>query len=99
RLFGSPRSGRRARVGGSDTFGLGAAGFPARWKGGWGPGTDGKYLVRQMGVMVVNGKQGVVSMAAIPDDGTFESGASMLSAIARSVASRLAGRVSAPTGC
>ena len=88
-----------ARVGGSDTFGLGAAGFPARWKGGWGPGTDGKYLVRQMGVMVVNGKQVVVSMAAIPDDGTFESGASMLSAIARSVASRLAGRVSAPTGC
>ena len=65
-----------------------------RWKGRLGPGADGKYLVRQMGVMVVNSKQVVVSMAAIPDDGTFESGASMLSAIARSVASP-GGRVSA----
>jgi hypothetical protein len=88
-----------AAVGGSDTFGLGAVGFPAKWKGGWGPGTDGKYLVRQTGVMEVDGKQVVVAMAAIPDDGTFESGMKMLSDIARATASRLADQVSGPTGC
>lgn len=68
-------------------------------EGGWGPGTDGKYLVRQMGVMEVDGKQVVVAMAAIPDDGSFESGMSMLNDVARSVATRLADQVSAPTGC
>lgn len=91
--------GQMAAVGGSDTFGLGAVGFPARWKGGWGPGTDGKYLVRQMGVMDVNGKEVVVTMAAIPDDGSFETGMSMLSDIARAAASRLTARISGPTGC
>ena len=91
--------GQMASVGGSDTFGLGAAGFPAKWKGGWGPGTDGRYLVRQMGVMEVNGKPVVVAMAAIPDDGTFETGMSMLSDLARSTASRLADSISGPTGC
>ena len=91
--------GQMASVSGSDTYGLGSAGFPAKWKGGWGPGTDGKYLVRQMGVMEVDGKQVVVAMAAIPDDGSFESGMSMLNDVARSVATRLADQVSAPTGC
>ena len=33
----------------SDTWGLGSAGVEALWKGGWGPGVDGRYLVRQMG--------------------------------------------------
>ena len=37
----------------SDTWGLGSAGVPARWKGGWGPGTDDRYLVRQMGTLSV----------------------------------------------
>jgi hypothetical protein len=91
--------GQMAAVGGSDNFGLGAAGFPAKWKGGWGPGTDGKYLVRQMGVVEVNGKQIVVAMAAIPDDGTFESGKAMLSNIARAATSRLPDQISGPTGC
>ena len=91
--------GQMASVGGSDIFGLGAAGFPAKWKGGWGPGTDGKYLVRQMGVMEVDGKEIVVAMAAIPDDGSFESGQSMLSQIARWAAGRLASQGSDPTGC
>ncbi len=91
--------GQMASVGGSDLFGLGAVGFPAKWKGGWGPGTDGRYLVRQMGVMEVGGKQVVVAMAAVPDDGTFESGMSMLSEIARAAASRLTDLISAPSGC
>lgn len=91
--------GQMASVGGSDTFGLGASGFPAKWKGGWGPGNDGKYLVRQMGVMEVDGKKVVVAMAAIADDGSFETGQTMLSQIARWTAARLASQVSAPTGC
>lgn len=91
--------GQMAAVGGSDVFGIGAAGFPARWKGGWGPEPDGRYLVRQMGVMEVDGKEIVLAMAAIPDDGTFESGQSMLSQIARWTAAHLADRITAPAGC
>lgn len=91
--------GQMAAVGGSDNFGLGAAGFPAKWKGGWGPGIDGKYLVRQMGVIEVNGKAIVVAMAAIPDDGLFETGRSMLGNIARWTAAHLADRIPAPADC
>jgi len=58
----------------SDTWGLGSAGVPALWKGGWGPGTDGKYLVRQMGRITVGGDDYAVTLAAIPNDGSFESG-------------------------
>jgi hypothetical protein len=90
---------RMGEVGGSDLYGLGAAGFPARWKGGWGPGTDGRYLVRQFGVMEVNGKSVVVAMAAVPDDGTLEAGQSMLSNVARWIAAHLADRISTPSGC
>lgn len=91
--------GQMASVGGSDTFGLGAAGFPASWKGGWGPDPDGRYLVRQMGVMKVDGKPVVVAMAARAGDGSFETGAAMLNDIARATAARLADQISAPTGC
>jgi len=87
------------RVGGSDSYGLGAAGVPARWKGGWGPGPDGRYLVRQMGVMDLGAKRVVIAMAAIPDDGTFESGQAMLSDIAGWSASHLADEVSVPARC
>lgn len=90
--------GQMAAVGGSDNFGLGAAGFPAKWKGGWGP-SDGGYLVRQMGVMDVNGKEIVMAMAAIPEDGSFESGRSMLSHVARWTAAHLAEQISRPAGC
>ena len=83
----------------AEPWGLGAAGVPARWKGGWGPGTDGRYLVRQMGVIEVDGKEVVVTMAAIADDGSFETGQQMLSRIARWTASRLASRVGSPQPC
>lgn len=91
--------GQMSRVGGSDLFGLGAIGFPARWKGGWGPGIDGKYLVRQMGVMDLDGKEIVVAMAAIPDDGTFESGQAMLTRIANWIPTHLADDLLSPSGC
>lgn len=66
----------------SDSWGLGSSGAPARWKGGWGPGTDGKYLVRQMGVLDEGGKQVAVAIAARPSDGQFVSGQAMATQIA-----------------
>ncbi len=67
----------------SDTWGLGSAGVPALWKGGWGPGTDGRYLVRQMGRITVDGSDYVVTLAAIPDDGSFASGQAAATEVAR----------------
>lgn len=43
----------------SDTWGLGATGLHAQWKGGWGPGTDGRYLARQMGILHLGGEEAV----------------------------------------
>ena len=57
----------------SDGWGFGALGLPASWKGGWGPGVDGRYLARQMGVVSVDGRQVVATIGAIPADGQFSS--------------------------
>jgi hypothetical protein len=67
----------------SDTWGLGSTGLPARWKGGWGPGTDGRYLARQMGVLTVGSEEAVVTLAALPDDGSFETAQSMATSVAQ----------------
>jgi hypothetical protein len=83
----------------AEPWGLGAAGVPAKWKGGWGPGTDGRYLVRQMGVIEIGGKEAVVTMAAIADDGTFETAQQMLSRIAKWTASRAVDAVGPPNDC
>jgi hypothetical protein len=81
----------------SDTWGLGSTGLPARWKGGWGPGTDGRYLVRQMGVLEVEGGETVIALAALPDDGSFETGQSMATSVAQWAAER-ASRFAGPAG-
>lgn len=91
--------GQMSAVGGSDTYGLGAIGLPARWKGGWGPGTDGRYLVRQTGVLDAGGGPVVVSMAAIPDDGSFESGQAILNELASRIADRFSGSAPPRTPC
>ena len=83
----------------SDTWGLGSAGVPAKWKGGWGPGPDGRYLVRQMGTMDIGGKEAVVTIAAISDDGSFESGQAMATSIASWAATHLKGKVPASAPC
>jgi hypothetical protein len=79
----------------SDTWGLGSAGLPAHWKGGWGPGLDGRYLVRQMGVLEVDGEEAVVTLAALPDDGSFETGQSMATSVAQ-FAAKMAPRFAGP---
>lgn len=82
-----------------ESWGLGATGVPAKWKGGWGPGIDGRYLVRQMGVIEASGKAAVVAMAAIADDGSFESAQAMLTEIALWVAQTGIDEVGEPAGC
>jgi hypothetical protein len=67
----------------SDTWGLGSAGMPALWKGGWGPGVDGRYLLRQMGAIEVDGRQYVATLAVIPDNGDFATGQQIASEVAR----------------
>lgn len=84
----------------SDTWGLGSAGVPALWKGGWGPGTDGRYLVRQMGRITVDGSDYVVTLAAIPDDGSFASGQVAATEVARWLVDHAGAEANAePGGC
>lgn len=103
RCIGSPESdeyvlGLMSEVS-SDTWGLGSAGVPALWKGGWGPGIDGAYLVRQMGVLFVGDSGTTVTLAAIPADGQFATGQSMATAIAQWLAKRASEYAGAPGNC
>ncbi|BBY97915.1 serine hydrolase [Mycolicibacterium fallax] len=61
----------------------------ARFKGGWGPGTDGLYLVRQYGL--ISGPNGdvAVAIAAIPNSGGFGDGTAVLNRIADWLAEQL----------
>ncbi len=56
----------------------------ARFKGGWGPDTDGRFLVRQMGLLPTAGgkRKVVVALAVRPADGSFERGAWQLGRLA-----------------
>lgn len=71
----------------SERWGLGAAGVSAQFKGGWGPGSrpgaSGGYLDRQMGVLTIHGKPLAVTVAALPADGSHDSGVRNLTAIAQ----------------
>ncbi|MFC8933412.1 hypothetical protein ACFT1A_15160 [Rhodococcus sp. NPDC057135] len=60
----------------------------ARFKGGWGPDTDGGYLVRQFGIINSGTGQLAVAIAAKPDSGTFADGTAMLNDIGRWVGER-----------
>ncbi|MGV0715520.1 serine hydrolase [Mycolicibacterium sp. XJ662] len=62
-------------------WGLGQIGG-AYFKGGWGPGTDGLYLVRQYGVVPTATGQVAVAVAAVPDSGGFGDGTAVLNRIA-----------------
>jgi len=80
-------------------WGLGSTGEGASFKGGWGPGTGGGYLVRQMGVIEVDGKSVVVTLAAEPSDGQFASGTQMLTKMAGWVSENVNARAAKPAGC
>lgn len=71
----------------SQRWGLGAAGVPSQFKGGWGPGVrpgaPGGFLDRQMGVLVIHGRPLAVALASVPADGSHPTGINNLTAIAR----------------
>jgi len=76
-----------AQIVADQQWGLGSAGAgAARFKGGWGPGTDGRYLVRQMGVIEVDGEDVVVTLAVVAPDGQFATGTAAATELARWVA-------------
>jgi hypothetical protein len=65
-------------------WGLGSLGVSTQFKGGWGPGLDGGYLVRQMGILrLSNGRLLAVSMMTTAPDGNFGTATSNLSQLAR----------------
>lgn len=89
-LMGAVESGQR--------WGIGAAGRPAQFKGGWGPGTGGGYLVRQMGIVTLaNGSRIGLAIASEPADGSFETGTASVTALARWAVANI--RPAGPGGC
>lgn len=80
-------------------WGLGATDAQAYFKGGWGPGTDGRYLVRQMGVLERDGGAVAVAIAALPPDGQLATGTAALTQIAQWVADNVDWHVAAPRSC
>ncbi len=80
-------------------WGLGSTGASARLKGGWGPDEDGGYLVRQMGVIEVDGRAVVVTLAAEPSDGQFASGTALLTELAGWVDENVDAAAAKPAGC
>jgi hypothetical protein len=68
-------------------WGLAAKGIAA--KGGWGPGIDGGYLVRQFGIMPTPSGQWGVALAA--EAQAFEAGVEVINALADWLVSRLPG--------
>jgi hypothetical protein len=79
-------------------WGIGALGLPAQFKGGWGPGLGGGYLVRQMGlVTLADGSRLALAIASEPGDGRFETGTANLTALARWAVANI--RTTGPGGC
>lgn len=74
----------------SQRWGVGALTAAVAFKGGWGPGVDGAYLVRQMAVLECPGRERAgLALAARPADGRFDTGVSNLNALACWVAANL----------
>jgi hypothetical protein len=72
------------------SWGIGAVGRPALLKGGWGPGSNGGYLVRQMGIVTLqNGSRVGLAIASVPADGRFETGTANVTTLARWAAANI----------
>jgi hypothetical protein len=76
------------RVGDDQRWGVGA--IPdARFKGGWGPSTAGKYLVRQLGLIPAPNGTLAVALAAEPASGSFDDGIQALDKLAHWISSHV----------
>jgi hypothetical protein len=80
-------------------WGLGSTSARAYFKGGWGPGIDGRYLVRQLGVLEHAGGAVAVAIAAIPPDGNFATGTAALTQIAQWVVDNVDWSAATPGRC
>ena len=82
----------------SQRWGAGTMSGTVALKGGWGPGTDGRYLVRQLAVVhLPDGTRVGMSLAVRPGDGRFATGTSNLDALARWVEKNV--RTGGSTAC
>lgn len=64
-------------------WGFGTLSAVSALKGGWGPDPDGRYLVRQIGLMETRTGEPVAFAAAVrPGDGTFDGGIRALNVLA-----------------
>ena len=72
------------RVTPSQRWGVGKLKETMAFKGGWGPGKDGRYLVRQLAILrLENGTRIGVALAVKPANGRFETGVANLNTLAR----------------
>ena len=72
------------KVTSSQRWGIGTLSATVAFKGGWGPATNGAYLVRQMAVVrLADGSRIGLAIAARPAGGRFDTGVADLNAIAR----------------
>lgn len=67
-------------LGGNQQWGLASFADVAA-KGGWGPGPDGGYLVRQIALVTNHSGTFGVSISAKPADGSFDTGTAMLDSL------------------
>lgn len=73
------------QVGADQSYGLGQF-DGARFKGGWGPGEDGTYLVRQFGLVPADdGTVVPVAVAATAPDGSYASAQAVLNQVAEAL--------------
>lgn len=68
-------------------YGLGAV-PGALFKGGWGPDPAGAYHVRQFGLLPRSGGYAAVALSALPGDGSYSTGQTMLTQAALALAER-----------
>ncbi|MGV9662311.1 hypothetical protein ACWDUL_14805 [Nocardia niigatensis] len=61
----------------------------AIFKGGWGPDPSGNYLVRQFGLIPVDGGQIAIAVATQPNSGSFDDGTVILTKIATLIGKHL----------
>lgn len=77
------------RIEDDQRWGIGAI-SDVRFKGGWGPSTSGKYLVRQLGLIPApNGGTLAVALAAEPASGSFDDGIQALDKLAGWISSHV----------
>ncbi|AYF78850.1 hypothetical protein D7D52_08730 [Nocardia yunnanensis] len=70
-----------SKISSTQRWGLGTL-DGAVFKGGWGPDPSGNYLVRQLGLIPVDGGQIAIAIATQPNSGSFDDGTAILTKIA-----------------